>query len=144
MSAKSSLVKRSYLVLAYGTLKQGFKNHTKMMGGAQFVGTVRTEQKYPLVTFGDRNVPYLLPESGEGKQVEGELYLCDEQKIKELDAFEGAPTYYKRVPVRVETLDGQKFTVDAYMKKEYDDTFLRRPFLASFTRNHDKLYKRRT
>eukprot|EP00005_Dracoamoeba_jomungandri_P000750 CAMPEP_0174256462 /NCGR_PEP_ID=MMETSP0439-20130205/5687_1 /TAXON_ID=0 /ORGANISM="Stereomyxa ramosa, Strain Chinc5" /LENGTH=162 /DNA_ID=CAMNT_0015339075 /DNA_START=137 /DNA_END=625 /DNA_ORIENTATION=- len=134
----------SKIVFSYGTLKQGFRNHYKMNGGAHFLGVGRTKQRFPLVTFGERNVPYLLPETGRGERIEGELYLCDEQKVHELDIFEGAPTYYDRVPIEVETASGDFITVDAYMKKEYDESFLARPFLGSFTKHHNFLYRKRT
>ena len=78
MSSSSSL---PHLVFVYGTLKRGEPNHHWMQesdddGRAEFVGSGRTETRYPLVIASKYNIPFLLNLPGTGKQVRGEVYRC--------------------------------------------------------------------
>ena len=86
---------RKALVFVYGSLKTNFRNHYKMTG-AQHVTSAVTKEAYPLVIFGERRVPYLLPFPGVGKNIRGELYSCEDDKLEELDRFERCHVGYYR------------------------------------------------
>ncbi|XP_036397011.1 gamma-glutamylaminecyclotransferase-like [Megalops cyprinoides] len=93
-------------VFVYGTLKRGQPNYFRMMdrgnGKAQFCGSARTVDRFPLVIAGRYNIPFLLNVPGKGQQVKGEVYCVDAQMLKFLDEFEGCPHMYQRIPVKLE------------------------------------------
>ncbi|KAL6059100.1 GGACT domain-containing protein [Balamuthia mandrillaris] len=152
-------------VFVYGTLKRGFRNHHVMHGNAQFLGVGRTLQKWPLVRYGERNVPYLLPLQGLGKHIRGEVWTCSEEKLREMDVFEGVPTYYDRLLIDVVMEEEQEASnalslsslcssssldvigrtqVFAYVKKEHSADYLNTDFLECFTPEHNLQYRRRS
>ncbi|XP_071397393.1 gamma-glutamylaminecyclotransferase-like [Centroberyx affinis] len=93
-------------VFVYGTLKKGQPNYHRMFdranGEAEFLGSARTAEKYPLVIASENNIPFLLNLPGEGQHVGGEIYRVDDRMLKFLDAFEAVPTMYQRTPVKLE------------------------------------------
>ncbi|KAM4601600.1 gamma-glutamylaminecyclotransferase-like [Polymixia lowei] len=93
-------------VFVYGTLKKGQPNNFRMFdqakGDAEFLGSARTVEKYPLVIAGEYNIPFLLNIPGEGQRVRGELYRVDSRMLAFLDAFESVPTMYQRTLVKLE------------------------------------------
>ena len=61
--------------------------------GAEFIGTGRTAEKFPLVVDG---LPYLLGSPGKGHLVEGEIYRVNSAEgWSALDRLEG-PRFYER------------------------------------------------
>jgi len=64
-----------------------------------------SKTKLPLVVWGERYVPYLLNVPGLGHNVRGEVFEVDTNALKEMDKFEGAPTYYHRAPIEVHLLE---------------------------------------
>lgn len=133
---------RKALVFVYGSLKTNFRNHYKMTG-AQYVTSAVTKEAYPLVIFGERRVPYLLPFPGVGKNIRGELYSCEDDKLEELDRFERCHVgYYRRHSVAVQTDEGQTLECYAYLKSENGVTneLLAQPHLDEFTFQHNFEY----
>ncbi|KAB1205300.1 hypothetical protein CJ030_MR7G012064 [Morella rubra] len=95
------------LIFTYGTLKQGFSNHTLMQelirtGDAAFLGTCRTAESYPLVC-GPYRVPFLLNLPGCGQCVDGELYAVSLKGLSRMDELEGTNRgHYERLPIKLE------------------------------------------
>ncbi|KAK9272748.1 hypothetical protein L1049_003125 [Liquidambar formosana] len=94
------------LIFTYGTLKQGFSNHTLLQdmmltGDATYIGVYRTAGKYPLVC-GPYRVPFLLNLPGSGDRVWGELYTVSTRGLARMDELEGTGRgHYERLPVEV-------------------------------------------
>ena len=82
-------------LFVYGTLKRGCRNHGAMRG-AEFVGEAWTTPGYLLVNCG--SYPGLVRAGNQqaGMAIHGELYLVSEEKLAELDRFEGVPLEYVR------------------------------------------------
>lgn len=108
----SNSVSKRTKIFTYGTLKQGFHNHTLMASlisnsKASFIGTHQTQHLYPLVC-GPHGIPYLINKVGSGHSVKGELYCVTPDGLDSLDFLEGIEYgHYERLPIRVvEYLDG--------------------------------------
>uniref|UniRef100_A0A2P2PKL1 Gamma-glutamylcyclotransferase family protein n=1 Tax=Rhizophora mucronata TaxID=61149 RepID=A0A2P2PKL1_RHIMU len=118
------------LIFTYGTLKQGFSNHSLMQdlirsGDAVFRGSCRTADKYPLVC-GPYRVPFLLnlPGASGSHHVSGELYAVSAEGLALLDDLEGTCRgHYERHPINVkrpapateeEEEEGVKCPAEAY------------------------------
>jgi gamma-glutamylaminecyclotransferase len=91
----SARVPRTVL-LVYGSLLRGERNHGQM-AGARLLGPARTLARYALHHLG--NYPGM---TEGGQAVEGELYEVDARHLAALDAFEGHPTYFRRGLVALE------------------------------------------
>ena len=88
------------MIFVYGTLMTGERNHPQLRG-LPCLGTARTQPAYTLYDLG----PYpALAEGGETSVV-GELYDVPPELIPSLDAFEGVPDLYQRVPIAL--MDGE-------------------------------------
>ncbi|KAJ7953451.1 Gamma-glutamylcyclotransferase, AIG2-like [Quillaja saponaria] len=109
---------RPHLIFSYGTLKQGFHNHTLMQdlirqNDAAFHSTWFTNQPHPLVC-GPYGIPYLINLPGIGHLVKGELYSVSTPGLTRLDELEGLSIgHYERLPVRVGNGD-LSIQVEAY------------------------------
>ncbi|MFO0797723.1 MAG: gamma-glutamylcyclotransferase family protein [Gemmataceae bacterium] len=86
------------VLLVYGTLKRGHAAHD-LLAGQHFLGPAVTAPHYRLVDLGP--YPGLVPDGATGLAVSGELWEVSDEKLKELDAFEGCPTLYWRGAVEV-------------------------------------------
>lgn len=85
------------MLLVYGSLLRGEKNHGRMKG-ARLLEPARTRPRYALYHLGN------YPGMTDGEQaVEGELYEVDAGLLAALDTFEGHPNVFRRGPV---ALDG--------------------------------------
>jgi gamma-glutamylaminecyclotransferase len=93
-------------VFVYGTLLRGESNH-RLLAKARFVGEGRTRPEFRLHHLG--GFPALV--AGGVHAVEGEVYEVDEATLAALDALEGHPRFYRRVPISME--DGA--SVEAYL-----------------------------
>ncbi|KMZ66469.1 Gamma-glutamylaminecyclotransferase A [Zostera marina] len=118
---KKEMGDKTNLIFSYGTLKQGFANHTLIQdlihtGDASFVGMYKTMSPYPLVC-GPYRVPFLLNFPDKGKQVYGELYAVTPLGLAKMDVLEGVSKgHYERLPLRVvkEDENGNIKEVEAY------------------------------
>uniref|UniRef100_A0A7N0TAE1 Gamma-glutamylcyclotransferase family protein n=1 Tax=Kalanchoe fedtschenkoi TaxID=63787 RepID=A0A7N0TAE1_KALFE len=99
------------LIFTYGTLKQGFSNHSLMQdlirrGDAAFVARCRTRDRHPLVC-GPYRVPFLLDLAGSGERVWGEVYEVGREGLARMDELEGTGKgHYERRPIAV-VADGE-------------------------------------
>jgi gamma-glutamylaminecyclotransferase len=95
----------SRLLLVYGTLKRGERNHARM-DGARLIGPATTrEAAYTLAERGSvsapgRTVPDVAP--GGIHRISGELYEVDAPLLAALDLFERVGTDYRRSRVVLE------------------------------------------
>lgn len=78
-------------VFVYGSLKRGQPNH-HYLEGAKFIGEHLTGKGYTLHVDG---LPFLVKD-GRGPGCFGELYLVDNETLRQLDKLEGHPTFYTR------------------------------------------------
>jgi gamma-glutamylaminecyclotransferase len=83
--------RHSMLLFAYGTLRRGQSNHSRL-ADARFVAEARTEPSFELVDLG--GYPALL--EGGDTAVSGELYELDAALLARLDEFEEVPQLYER------------------------------------------------
>jgi gamma-glutamylaminecyclotransferase len=93
-------------IFTYGTLMSGEGNH-RQLRGARMLAVHRTEPRYALVSLG----PYPALLAGGTTSVTGEVYEVDDDLLRALDLFEGAPSLYRRE--RVCLLGGE--SVDGYV-----------------------------
>ena len=80
------------LVFVYGTLKADFSNHS-VLGDSQFVDMATTDETYLMYSNGC--YPTITPEDG-GTQVRGEVYICEEGTMRDLDCLEANGAMYTR------------------------------------------------
>lgn len=109
--------RKNFLVFVYGTLKRSEPNHHVIdpnlhtspdtTGVSKFIGSARTERKYPLVIGTRFNIPFLLDREGVGHQIRGEIYEVDERVLKKLDALEDYPSFYDREVQNMVLLDDE-------------------------------------
>jgi gamma-glutamylaminecyclotransferase len=85
-------------LFVYGSLLSGEDNHCYLAGSPK-VGDGQTAAGYVLVDLGA--YPALL--EGGTTSVRGEVYEVDAETLASVDAFEGHPLLYRRVPVRLST-----------------------------------------
>lgn len=97
----------STLLFVYGTLKRGERNHHRL-GGSRFVGEARTRPRYRM--FRIDWYPGLV-ECADGAAIEGELWLVEEATLRQLDDYEGVPTWFARQAIEIE---GEARRVEAY------------------------------
>jgi len=65
-------------------------------------------------------------EPAEGEEVWGILFELSEEQLKELDRYEGAPSHYRRIKVKVQTEEGKEVEAITYVAcKEYKREGLR-------------------
>jgi len=79
------------LVLVYGSLKQGFYNHS-VLAGASYLGTYVTPPKYTMYDMGS----YPAIEMGGDTAISCEVYEVAGMGMKALDSLEGYPHFYNR------------------------------------------------
>ena len=96
------------VLFVYGTLKRGHGAH-HLLAGQHFLGPAVTAPRYRLVDLGP--YPGLVHADADGLAVEGELWEVTEEKLTELDIFEGCPALYRRGAVEVVGAGGP---VEAY------------------------------
>ncbi|KAJ8902688.1 hypothetical protein NDN08_006008 [Rhodosorus marinus] len=121
-------------VFVYGTLKRGFPNH-HLLREANYEGTFRTDEKFPLVIGGEFFSPYLLHRPGEGSQVKGEVFRVDDKMLSRMDELERVGVNYTRKVVKVH--NGDNVTeVYAYLKCNYTEELLE-------AEHHDEYLDRR-
>lgn len=100
---------RTHLVFVYGTLKKGGFNN-RLIKGAHYIGKAWSKVKCLKMYVNDYNVPVVFFTSqSDGHSVQGELYRCSTEMVRDLDRIEANGDYYKRRKIVIEADDG---TVD--------------------------------
>ena len=99
------------LVAVYGTLKKGYSNYNRFLTSSKHVGKGKTQDNYPLIISG---LPYLLDMKGIGHNVEVDVFKVTDAKVKELDALEGHPHWYRRSQIPIKMKDGRVLTCWIY------------------------------
>ncbi len=79
-------------VFVYVSLKKGFHNQN-FLQTATFVGEEKLLD-YKMYSLG--NFPGIIYAPQTGKNIQGELYLCNTTIIRALDRLEGHPNFYER------------------------------------------------
>lgn len=97
-----------HYVFVYGSLKRNFCNHG-VMKGASFIGTASTKPKYQLINLG--RFPGLI-EYKNGVSVIGEIFCVSDEKLKQLDKFEGKGYLYDRMNIELENIDIDENIID--------------------------------
>ncbi len=82
-------------LFVYGTLRKN-KYNNYLLKDEYYVGIGVTVEKYHLVI---NDLPYLIKE--EVEQIEGDIYVVSDEKLKQLDKFEGHPIFYNREQIYV-------------------------------------------
>jgi gamma-glutamylaminecyclotransferase len=108
------------LVFAYGTLKKGFSNHhtlkSSFVNGSKLICDAKTVESRVLVEDGGLPKMSSIVSKKRGLKVSGELYLVKDKLImKDLDALEGHPKFYKREKIDVEMDNGMVVSAWCYM-----------------------------
>ncbi|KAG8390482.1 hypothetical protein BUALT_Bualt01G0088000 [Buddleja alternifolia] len=125
---------RSTLIFTYGTLKQGFSNHSLLQdliaaGDAAFRGVYTTVNNLPLVC-GPYRVPFLLNLPGHGHRVSGELYAVSPAALAKMDELEGLSRgHYERLPIELRGGEEDDETTSAeayYAHRSYAEAMWRR------------------
>lgn len=82
-------------IFVYGTLQRGEPNHGLIARRALFLGEGLTEPVFQLRNLGA--FPGLV--FGGTSAVSGEVYAVDTSTLAAIDALEGHPTFYRRIPI---------------------------------------------
>lgn len=95
---------RKTLVFVYGTLRKG-QHNASVLGASPYRGDARTARDYRLLHLG--GFPAIVPVArpGAGAAIVGEVYECDARTMRDLDRLEGAPDFYYRTQVTLDTGD---------------------------------------
>eukprot|EP01067_Filipodium_phascolosomae_P008962 Filipodium_phascolosomae@DN7881_c0_g1_i1.p2 len=111
----------STLVFVYGTLKEGFKNHFRMIEQqADKVCEALTQKQFPLYLDPDsRNRPCLVDIENVGERIFGEVYRVNPTALAYLDLFERVPVHYYRRDESVECCNptGKILKVSLYFNR---------------------------
>jgi len=108
-------------VAVYGTLKKGYSNYHHYLQGSPYVGAGETMNKYPLVISG---LPYVMSKKGVGYNVDVDVFLVSQSKLKEIDGLEGHPTWYERKQINILMSDGMTMVAWLYFNDTIEDTGL--------------------
>jgi len=95
-------------VFVYGTLRKGL-TFGDALDRAELLGNGETKDKFGFFHY---RYPAALIMSSD-VHIKGELYLVDAETLKDLDAIEGHPEFYRRRPVYIRMEDGTE--TNAYM-----------------------------
>lgn len=94
-----------YNLYVYGTLKQGYINHS-LLYSSIFLGKVETVERYVLTDIG---LPILIDYQGDNsRNIEGELYFISTETLNRIDFLEGHPHLYKRKEIKVRNYQTNK------------------------------------
>jgi gamma-glutamylcyclotransferase (GGCT)/AIG2-like uncharacterized protein YtfP len=88
-------------LFVYGSLRWGLWNHG-FLCGKKFVGMGKTVRRYAMYVCG---IPYVVSNE-EVSRIVGEVYLVDEECLREIDRLEKHPILYERKKVDVELENG--------------------------------------
>jgi gamma-glutamylcyclotransferase (GGCT)/AIG2-like uncharacterized protein YtfP len=104
MYALKEDLEKTNLIFVYGTLMQGYNNHSFIQDG-KFISKAQTCELYQMtaegIPFVDKNIAT--------SQIQGELYqINDIVELHNLDCLEGHPDFYCREIVSVEDSQGKE------------------------------------
>lgn len=135
----------AHRVFVFGTLKEGFPNFA-VNRGTRLPGRFVTRERFPLYLVGERHVPWMFDQRGEGERVSGEVYEVDDATLAAMDRLErvGEADGYRRAAILVE-VPGATFDAFAYLKPvgQLVPGDLRAGPLAEYTLEHASLYRKR-
>lgn len=119
-----------YKVFVYGTLKEGYSNHT-LLKGSKFIGKATTKERFIMIGK-DMSFPYILEQSSKGKIITGEVYEVDYSTLLNLDRLEGNPYHYYKE--KIDTyVDGILIpNVNVYIKTNVKQTDLDKEYISEF------------
>jgi hypothetical protein len=109
------------LLFTYGTLRQGESNSYILRNNSSYLGTVKTVDKFIMVTTDEGSFPYLIlpeywPEKEEKAiQITGDIYSITQEGISECDRLEGHPLWYIRTCIQCISKTLKINTVQAYI-----------------------------
>ena len=89
-------------VFVYGSLKEGFGNHS-LLKDQKLLGTDTVTGKHRMVSLGWFPGVVKVDDDDTEGAIHGELYEVDAEALDSLDVLEGHPTFYKREKVRTDT-----------------------------------------
>jgi len=135
--SKDNVLETNYIAV-YGTLKKGYNNYWNYLSGASyFVGSGKTEDKYPLVVNG---LPYLINNKGVGHNVDVDVFRVTDRVLKDLDVLEGHPKWYRREQINID-VKGRKVLCWIYFNlretaegKKHHKSFVQKP--TSYFKNY--------
>jgi gamma-glutamylaminecyclotransferase len=134
------------LVFVFGTLKAGFPNFA-VNRGRRIAGVFRTVQPHPLYLMGERRVPWMIDEPGNGRCVAGEIYEVDAAALAAMDELEGVGRAdgYHRKALQVQGDDAAVVMAQVYMKhtEQVVHGDVRDGPLDEYTPEHAALYRKR-
>lgn len=102
-------IEKTPYVFVYGTLMKGFGNN-RLLKNSERVGVATTVNKLKLFA---SSIPFLVNEKG-SSVISGEIYRVNERALKQLDALEGHPQWYKREVITVTDEVGDSFKAWVY------------------------------
>lgn len=79
----------------------------RVLAGQRFLSEASTPAQYVLFDLGA--YPGLVHSASEGRAIHGELYEIDDDLLPRFDRIEGAPSLFRREPVRIEGYAGEVF-----------------------------------
>jgi len=109
------------LLFTYGTLRKGESNSYILNNTSHYLMTVKTVNKFIMVTTEDTFFPYLIfpeywPEmQHKAVQVTGDIYSVSPEGITMCDNLEGHPTWYIRTVIQTISNTKEVNTVQAYI-----------------------------
>ena len=121
----------SEIVAVYGTLKQGFGNHS-VMGNSKLIDSGVTLNEYPMEEHG---IPFVLPYKGKGGNIAVEVYMVDKHQMSSIDSLEGHPSNYvrKKTPILLENGVTIIAWLYFYPHSEYDPN---KEYITEYTRGY--------
>lgn len=134
-------------VFVFGTLKEGFPNFATNKG-VRYPGDFQTKNRYPLYLVGDRYSPWLILNRGYGHQVQGQVFLVNDDVLRQMDMLERiqAADGYRRVELTVvDKATGEEIDVFAY-GKPLDQLYgarIQQEIPGDYTLAHSALYRSR-
>lgn len=103
----------SNFLFVYGTLKKEFRANF-LLEKEKFISNAITVNKFCMISSEFGNYPLLYNDiSNLGTQIFGEVYSVSDDKLMELDVYEGVPTLYERKNITVE-IDNKKL-IDVFV-----------------------------
>jgi len=106
-------------VFVYGSLKQGYGNHT-LLETSELVSEGKTvDDDYTMLSLG--GFPGVLLQGT--TRILGEVYEVTDEVFQRLDRLEGFPSFYNRKEIEVEQEHGDVVSAWMYFLNEDEDTY---------------------